>query len=230
MKMSPERNLSRKHQLARSFGVGIFAAATYLFGSPLDLHPQGRQQVKVLLETQQFGDQSRQVVQGSGSVIVRRGKVRPSGRLSATGSHTTVQRSTGIFTLVQDGGESILTVATRVPYEQIIFYRNYATGAGYVARGVAFDEVGTSLKVSAAILPGNQVQVRLTPRISYFSPDRSGAIDITEASTVLIVASGQSVSLGGSTTKIHEVTRRILGFTDHTRESETSLILTATIQ
>jgi len=213
----------------RDFGLGIFAVAL-LFGSPLDLHPQSRQQVKVLLETQQTGDESRRTVQGSGSVIVRRGNVEPSGRLRAGDTHTTVRRSTGIFTLVQDGGESILTVATRVPYDQIIFYRDYATGAGYVARGVAFDEVGTSLKVSAAILPGNQVKVRLTPRISYFSPDRPGAIDFTEALTEIVVPNGQPVSLGGSTTDMHEVTRRILGFADRASASETNLVLTATIQ
>jgi len=74
------------------------------------------------------------------------------------------------------------------------------------------------------------VKVRLTPRISYFSPDRSGAIDFTEASTELIVPGGQPVSLGGSTTKMHEVTRQILGFADRSSTSETSLLITATIQ
>ena len=230
MKMIREVNLSRKQQLACRLGLFIFAAATLLFSSALDLHPQGRQQVKVLLETQQSGNQSREAVQGSGSVIIRRGNVEPSGRLSATDRHTTVQHSTGIFTLVQDNGESILTVATRVPYNQVIFYRDYATGAGYVARNIAFNEVGTSLKVSAAILPDNQVKVRLSPRISYFYPDRSGAIDLTEISTELVVPNGQPVSLGGSTTKMHEVTRQILGLVDRTSASETSLVLTATIQ
>lgn len=225
-----QMKLSREWNLGRSSGLAIFAAATLLFGSPLDLYPQGRQQIKVLLETQQSASQSGEVLQGSGSVIIRRGNVQPLGRLSATERDTTVQRSTGIFTLVQDGGESILTVATRVPYNQIIFYREYATGAGHITRSVAFNEVGTSLKVSAAILPGSQVQVRLTPRISYFSPDRSGAIDFTEASAELVVPNGQPVFFGGSNTKMHEVTRQILGFADRTSASETSLVLTAIIQ
>jgi len=230
MELSREWNLTRRHQLATSFGLAIFAVATFLFGLSSGLYSQGRQQVKVLPETQQSGNQSREVVQGSGSVIMQRGNTQPSGRLSATDRHTTIKRSTGIFTLVQDGGESILTMATRVPYDQIIFYRDYATGRGYITRSVALNEVGTFLKVSAAILLGNQVKVRLTPRISYFSPDRSGAIDFTEASTELVVPNGQPISLGGSTTKMHEVTRQILGFANHTSESETSLVLTATIQ
>ena len=227
MKISRE---PRKRQLPAGIGLAVFTLAAFVFGLPSALYSQGRQQVKVLLETQQSGDQSREVVQGSGGVIISRGKVRPSGRLGATDGQTTVKRSTGIFTLIQDGGESILSVATRVPYDQIIFYRDYATGAGYITRGLAFNEVGTSLKVSAAVLPGNQVRVRLTPRISYFSPDRSGAIDFTEASTELIVPNGQPISFGGSTTKVHEVTRQILGFANRASESETSLVVTATIQ
>ena len=192
--------------------------------------PQSRRQVKVLVESQQSGTQNQEAVQGSGSVIIRRGNVQPSGRLAAGDRQTTVQRSTGIFTLVQDGGESILSVATQVPYSQAAYYYNYAVGSGYIQRQIVFTDVGTSLRVSAGILPDNQIRVRLTPRISYFAPERSGAIDFTEATTELIVPSGQPVSLGGSTTHIHEITRQILGYRDRSSSSETNLVLTATIQ
>jgi type II secretory pathway component GspD/PulD (secretin) len=141
-----------------------------------------------------------------------------------------VQRSTGIFTVVQDGGESILSVATQVPYSQVAYYYNYAAGGGYIQSQIAFTNVGTSLRVDASVLPDNQIRVRLTPRISYFSPDRSGAIDFTEATTELVVPSGQPVSLGGSTSQIHEITRQILGYRDRVSSSETNLVLTATIQ
>ena len=141
-----------------------------------------------------------------------------------------MQRSTGIFTLVQDGGESILSVATTVPYNQVGYYYNYAAGVGYIQRQIVFTDVGTSLRVSASLLSDNQIRVRLTPRISYFSAERSGAIDFTEATTDLIVPSGQPVSLGGSTTNIHEITRQILGYRDRSSSSETNLVLTATIQ
>jgi Bacterial type II and III secretion system protein len=191
---------------------------------------QNRRQIKVLVESQQSGAQSQEAVQGSGSVIVRRGNVQPSGRLAAGDRQTTVQRSTGIFTLVQDGGESILSVATQVPYSQNAYYYNYSLGSGHIQRQIVFTNVGTSLRVNAGILPDNQIRVRLTPRISYFSAERSGAIDFTEATTELIVPSGQPVSLGGSTTNMHEVTRQILGYRDRASSSETNLVLTATIQ
>jgi hypothetical protein len=192
--------------------------------------PQNRRQVKVLVESQQSGTQNQEAVQGSGSVIIRRGNVQPSGRVTAGDRQTTVQRSTGIFTLVLDGGESILSVATTVPHNQVAYYYNYAAGGGYIQRQLIFTDVGTSLRVSASLLADNQIRVRLTPRISYFSAERSGAIDFTEATTELIVPSGQPVSLGGSTTHMHEITRQILGYRDRSSSSETNLVLTATIQ
>ncbi|MBI2368278.1 MAG: hypothetical protein HYV01_25160 [Deltaproteobacteria bacterium] len=208
----------------------MLALALYLWGWPSTLYAQSPRQIKVLLESQQLVDQNRQAAQGNGSVIIRKGTVQPSGRLGAVERQTTVQRSNGIFTLVRDGGESILTVATRVPQQQFLFYRDWATGLGYIARDIVFRDVGTSLKVSAKILPDNQVLLRLTPRISYFSHERAGIVDFTEAQTELIVANGQPVSIGGSTTKMHEVTRQILGFADRASSSETSLVVTATIQ
>jgi hypothetical protein len=192
--------------------------------------PQSRRQVKVLVESQQSGTQNQEAVQGSGSVIIRRGNVQPSGRVTAGDRQTTVQRSTGIFTLVLDGGESILSVTTTVPHNQVAYYYNYAAGGGYIQRQLIFTDVGTSLRVSASLLADNQIRVRLTPRISYFSAERSGAIDFTEATTELIVPSGQPVSLGGSTTHMHEITRQILGYRDRSSSSDTNLVLTATIQ
>src|SRR5215475_9659653 len=213
----------------KMFPILWAVALIFVFGLVAPSEPQTRRQVKVLVESQQSDNQNQQAVQGSGSVIVRRGNVQPSGRLAACDRQTTVQRSTGIFTLVQDGGASILSVASQVPYSPTAYYY-YALGIGYIQRQIVFTNVGTSLRVNAGILPDNQIRVRLTPRISYFSAQRSGAIDFTEATTELIVPSGQSVSLGGSTTNVHEVTRQILGYRDRVSSGETNLMLTATIQ
>ena len=200
-------------------------------GWPGTLHAQGERLVKVVVEFRQSGTQSREAVQGSGRVVItEKGSTRSSGGLGAVSRETRVQQSTGIFTIVRDGGEAALTVATQVPYPQVAFYRDYATGAGYLATGIAFKDVGTSLKVSATVLPGNQVQVRLTPMISHFSSDGSGTIEFTEASTELIVPSGRPVVLGGATTQLHEVTRQILGFRQQQAGQDTTILLTATIQ
>jgi hypothetical protein len=220
MMQRPDWKIVLKLAVAFSFVVGVASRS----------EPQSRRQIKVLVESQQSGAQNQESLQGSGSVIIRKGNVYPSGRVTGGDRQTTVQRSTGIFTLVQDGGESILSVATQVPYSQNAYYYNYSLGSGHIQRQIVFTNVGTSLRVNAAILPDNQIRVRLTPRISYFSAERSGAIDFTEATTELIVPSGQPVSLGGSTTNMHEVTRQILGYRDRTSSGETNLVLTATIQ
>jgi type II secretory pathway component GspD/PulD (secretin) len=191
---------------------------------------QSRRHIKVVLETKQTGTSNQETVQGSGGVIIHRGGAQPSGRLTAGEKQTTVQRSSGIFTLVQDGGESILSVATRVPQNQVGYYRNYASGIGYIDRQIVFTEVGTSMRVSASALAEGQIRVKLTPRISYFSAERSSAIDLTEATTELVVPNGQPVSLGGSRTGIHEITRQILGYTGRTSSNETDLSITATLQ
>jgi hypothetical protein len=191
---------------------------------------QSPRHIKVLVDSQQQATGNQEEVQGTGSIIIRRGGAQPSGRVRAGNRQTTVQRSTGIFTLVQDGGESILTVATRVPHSQVSFYRDYAGRVGYIDRRITFTEVGTSLRVAASALADSQIRVRLTPRISYFSAERSGAIDFTEATTELIVPHGQPVSLGGSTSRIHELTRQVLGYSERTGSSETELIITATLQ
>ena len=148
-------------------------------------------------------------------------------RDALTGTERRVQRSTGLFTLVDDGGEATLTVATQIPYPQIAFYRDYASGAGYVTTGVTFQEVGTSLRVQAARLSGNQVRVRLTPRISYVAAGGPGVIEFTEAASELVVPSGRPVVVAGGTTQTHAVFRHILGVTAESGRSETLIVLTA---
>lgn len=191
---------------------------------------QSRRNIKVVLESTQTGASHQETVQGSGSVVIRRGTVQPSGRLAANDRQTTTQRSSGIFTLVLDGGESILTVATRVPQTEIAYYYNHALGAGAIERRVVFTEVGTSLRVRAATLPDGQIHLRMVPRISYFSVDRPGAIDFTDAATELVVPNGQPVSLAGSTANLHEITRQILGYSNRMSSSEIGLAVTATVQ
>jgi hypothetical protein len=214
----------------RKITVAVFVLLNLMSTSWSTSQAQTRRLIKVVLDTQQTESFQREQLQGSGAVIIHRGTVNPSGRIVANERQTTVQRKSGIFTLVLDGSESILTVATRVPQNQVGYYHNYALGIGYIERQIVFNDVGTSLRVHAASLPDGQIKLRLTPRISYFSAERPGAIDFTEAATELIVPSGQPVSLGGSISKVHEVTRQILGYGRHTSSNESELTVTATIQ
>ncbi|MBM4296530.1 MAG: type II and III secretion system protein [Deltaproteobacteria bacterium] len=214
----------------RKLATAAVVLVSSIFALPLTNQGQTRRHIKVVLDSQQTESLNREQVQGSGGVVIRRGTVSPSGRIIANERQTTVQRKSGIFTLVLDGSESILSVATRVPQSQIGFFHNYALGIGYIERQIVFNDVGTSLRVHAASLPDGQIKLRLTPRISYFSVERPGAIEFTEAATELIVPNGQPVSLGGVTSSMHEVTRQILGYRDRTSSNESELTVTATVQ
>jgi len=191
---------------------------------------QTSRQIRVDVQFRQTGTAQRDAAGAAGGVIVtERGGVRPRGSAGAGSTETRVQRSTGIFTLVQDGGESVLTMASQVPYAHVAFYQDYATGAGYVATDVAFRDVGTALRVRASLLPDDRIRVRLTPTISYVSADGSGTIDFTEATTDVIVPNGRAVILAGSsTTRTHVVTRQILGIARGRSTTETTVTLTAT--
>jgi len=195
---------------------------------------QSGRNVKVLLEFKQQTQASRQGVQGQGGLVVeeRRGdpRVRGRGGLAVEDTTTRVTRSSGLFTVVQDGGAGSIMVAQDVPSQQMAYYYDYATGKGHVAQGVAWQRVGTALAVRPVILPGNKVRVTLTPVISYFTPGGGGTIEVVEAASELIVPSGGRMQIGGNTGSLNAMTRQILGFSSQQSSEETALTLTATIQ
>jgi hypothetical protein len=195
---------------------------------------QSGRNVKVVLEFKQQTQGSRQGVQGQGGPVVqeRSGNTRVRGRggLAVEDTTTRVTRSSGLFTVVQDGGAGSIMVAQDVPNPQMAYYYDYATGKGYVAQGVAWQRVGTALAVRPVILPGNQIRVTLTPVISYFTPGGGGTIEVVEAATDLIVPNGGRMQFGGSTGSLHAMTRQILGYGSQQSSEESALTLIATIQ
>ncbi len=198
-------------------------------GWPVVAAAQTGKPVKVSLDVHRSGVQSREGVQGSGRVIITERGARPSGKVGVESGERRVTQTTGIFTIVHDGGESTLLVASSVPYPQVTFYRDWLTGAGLLASSVQFRDVGTSLKVRATVLPGKQVRVRVTPSVSWFSADSAGVIEVAQAAMELVVTSGRPVQIGGATTAVHELTRQILGVGQRQSTSETLLTLTATV-
>ena len=123
-----------------------------------------------------------------------------------------------------------MIVASEVPYTVLSWFRDYATGQGYAAQGMAWQRVGTTLVVRPTILSDGQIRVRLTPQVSYFSPQGDGSIEFNEAATEVIVPNGRAMRIGGSTRGINQVTRQVLGYREQQSSSESSFILTATIQ
>jgi hypothetical protein len=186
--------------------------------------------VKVAIEVRQNARSTRDAVQGRGRVVITDRATRGRGGVGVDSTETTTRQSSGVFTILRSGGEATMVVAQQVPYTEVAWYRDYATGEGYpVPTGVVFRDVGTSLKVQATVLSGNRISVKVTPLISYFTPDGSGTIEFTRASTDVTVTDGHPVVIAGGTTSTHSVTRRILGFSDTTGSRDTTVVLTATI-
>lgn len=211
--------------------VAAVLLATILLASAVRVESQAGRQVKVVLEFQQQGRDSRQGAQGRMSgVIIQDGKARGRGGVALEDTTTRTTRSEGVFTIVRDGGTASMLVASEVPSTVVGWFRDYATGQGYAVQGTAWQRVGTTLAVSPAILPNGQIRVRLVPQVSYFSPQGDGSIEFNEAATEVIVPNGRPMRIGGATRGINQVTRQILGYREQRSASDSSFILTATIQ
>ena len=131
----PGREASLKDMM-RPGGVAL--ALILLGGLLVGADAQSGRQVKISFEFRQSSTQNRDAVDGSGGVIITdRGGARSSGRVGLDSTQRRVQTSTAIFTIVQDGGESTLLVASQIPYTQVAYYHDYLSGAGYVASGVS---------------------------------------------------------------------------------------------
>jgi len=191
---------------------------------------QSTRQVKVVLEFEQRGQQARQGAQGQGTVVIQDGKARGRGGLAVEDTTTRTTRTSGVFTVVQDGGTSSMMVASEVPYTIVTWFRDYATGQGYVTQSTEWQRAGTTLMVNPTILPNNQIRVRLVPQVSYFTADSGGTVEFNEAAMETIVPNGRRMQIGGGTRGFNQVTRQILGFRDTQSSSESSFFLTATIQ
>lgn len=193
---------------------------------------QPARQVKIVLEFQQQARDARQGVEGRGGIVIRPGGGGRAGGHGAIGVEDTtrrVTRSSGLFIVVQDGASGTLLVATEVPSAHVTYFHDYATGRGYV-RSMAWRSVGTALVVRPTILPGGQIRVTVMPRVTYFTDAGAGSVELVEAATELIVSSGQRVPLGGASSSVHEVTRRILAYGERQASAETSVALTATVE
>ena len=210
--------------------VAAVLLATIFLASAIPVESQTGRQVKVVLEFQQQGHDSRQGAQGHGGVIIQDGKARGRGGVALEDTTTRTTRSEGVFTIVQDGGTASMLVASEVPSTVVLWFRDYATGQGYAAQATAWQRVGTTLVVRPTILPNGQIRVRLIPQVSYFSPQGDGSIEFNEAATEVIVPNGRAMRIGGATRGINQVTRQILGYREQQASSESSFILTATIQ
>jgi type II secretory pathway component GspD/PulD (secretin) len=189
--------------------------------------------VKVTVEFRQAGQSAQGgiSVQGtgpSGTIIQVDPKgVTGSARVQVQDSQRTVRRSVGSFLMVLDGEEARLTVTEQTP--EVVWFQQYALRHNYITTAVVFRQVGTFLSVRPTILPNRRIRLRITPQISYRTDQGDGTIELVEASTEVVVQSGQPVTIGGSEQGA-EVTRQFLiGYERAYRTGQVTLMLMAEI-
>jgi hypothetical protein len=187
--------------------------------------------VKVTVEFRQASQSTQGGIEvkgtGPGGTIIQ---VDPKGvtgsaRAQVQESQRTVRRSVGSFLIVQDGGEARLTVAEQVP--EVVWFQQYALQHNYITAAVVFRQVGTFLAVRPTILPNKRIRLRVTPQISYRSDQGDGSVELVEASTEVVVQSGQPMAIGGTGGSGEVMRQFLLGYERMYQANQVSILLTA---
>ena len=102
----------------------------------------------------------------------------------------------GQFLVVQSGRSASIRVVQEVPFVDYFF--QYALGRGYVrqAQQVRWRSIGSQLSVKPTVV-GRLIEVELMPQISALVDARCEIIDYRDLATVVTLANGAEVSVGG---------------------------------
>ena len=119
--------------------------------------------------------------------------------------------------------------AVRGAYASASVVTQYALGRNYITPGIVFRNLGTAFVVRPAILPNQRVRVRITPQLSYRSDQDKGTVELVEAATEVVVASGQPMVIGGSETAGEGTRQFLLGYEQVHRTGRVTIVLTAEV-
>jgi len=181
--------------------------------------------VKVTVEFRQEGQRAQSGIAGGTVVQVDPKGVTGSARVQVQESQRTIRQNVESFLLVQDGGEARLTVVEQVP--EIVWFQQYAHRHRYITEVVVFRQVGTFLAVRPTILPDQRIRVKITPQISYQSDQGDGTIALVEASTEVVVQTGQPLTIGGTDGRGEVMRQFLLGYERVNQANHVSIVLTA---
>jgi len=181
--------------------------------------------VKVTVEFRQEGQRAQSGIAGGTVVQVDPKGVTGSARVQVQESQRTIRQNVESFLLVQDGGEARLTVVEQVP--EIVWFQQYAHRHRYITEAVVFRQVGTFLAVRPTLLPDKRIRVKITPQISYQSDQGEGTIALVEASTEVVVHTGQPITIGGTDGRGEVMRQFLLGYERVHQANHVSIVLTA---
>ena len=127
---------------------------------------------------------------------------------------------------VRSGSTAYISSGYDVPYPER--WAHLSHKHGHISRTVTFKKVDTGYDIRP-VLMGNNVQIEITPHISYSDPrGLRQPIRFAEASTRLIVPLGKWVEIAGTTASQQEINREILsrGRTENENQLTMRLLVT----
>lgn len=157
-------------------------------------------QVRIFVQTNGF-----RPVSGHRAVVGVSGNVR---RPRVTGQAVQYEGSSSSSStsnmLVMSGERGVIRVADSVP----VFdpYTALLTSYGLMPPGVVFQELGTGFAVYPTVI-GKTVRLRIAPWLGYRAAEGTGQVVIEEASTTIVLESGESAVIGSSTSNEESVQR-----------------------
>ncbi len=143
-----------------------------------------------------------------------------SARVEVESSGRNSSQNANQFINVLDGERAFIRVGQIVPFtsEWITLTRRYIN----IERTTEWREISTGFAVRPHTI-GNQVELEITPRIA--RPNSQGFVDFEELTTVVRVALGNWVDIGGTMQTNDEVSRKILGLQNSASQQNSSLMV-----
>jgi type II secretory pathway component HofQ len=128
--------------------------------------------------------------------------------------------------IVRSGSTAYISSGYDVPYPER--WARLSHKHGHIQRPVTFKKVDTGYDVRP-VLMGNNVQIEITPHISYINPrGLRQPIRFAEAATRLNVPLDQWVEIAGTSASTQEINRQILGGGRASSDSQLSMRLMVT--
>lgn len=131
--------------------------------------------------------------------------------------------------VTMSGSEGVISVGENVPIACFAFFRDYALSRGYIASTVVFQNVSTGFGVVPTVLGGDEIKLKVYPRLSYQSPLGPDVIRFMEAATEVRAHNGQSVQIAASSDDTQGVFGRILSSGSFSSVQSGSFVVTPTV-
>jgi hypothetical protein len=171
-----------------------------MIGSLLAEMAKPQPNVRIELSFQEFSGGQSGGIQVNGNVGGRDVRVGnspiPRNGIVVNGGSTRVTSTTnsGQFLLVQGGQTASIEVAKQVPFAD--YFYGYVSNLGIAVPAIRWESVGTRMAVRPDV-QGDLIRVEIVPELTTLSGGQYGVLTLKQLATVVTVANGVPVQIGG---------------------------------